>query len=224
MEFKILLAMKGVNELYGFFMKEQENTDRFQVNKRLFEMAKKEIVFADDNKFLMNQDIEVMLNQIIDAEKMVIFSEKSAERPESCIYVGKEAVCIQLCGQNDDIVRLERVALSDLPEKIVESGFCVEQLLADDTLYREEKITCPEIAEIAWKSFGKEKNEILKQNGVNACLLIFSMTTKQKEQQVLLIGSGMEDYITVSNGSIDDVYIYSEKKVFHIINQCIGEE
>lgn len=221
-ELEILLAIKGTKELFGFQLGTQGKMEQGQLNQHLFEMTRKEIVYAEKNKILINPEIELLVKQIIDAEKMLVLSEKAEKYPEWCIYVGKEAVSIQLCGQYDDIVRLEKIILSDLPNWIVSAGFRMEQILKDSTLYQQEQIECQELEELAENSFKKEKNEVLVQNGICACLLMFSMITQKKEQQILLCSKGMEDYITVSNGVVDDIYAYSERKLLYVICECIG--
>ncbi len=222
-EFKILLAIKGVKELYGFFLGEQGKIKQSEMNRQLFEMAKKEIVVAKADQLVIHPELDAMLNHVMNARQMLVLAEKSAEHPEYCIYIDSDAVGIQIYGQENQMVRIERIALCDLPEWIVESGFRIEQILTEDALFREEEVICREISEIADNAFGKEKNEILKQEGIYACLQFFDALSRKKKQQILLLSNGLEDYIAI-NGKKETVYAYSGKKTLQVVGQCIGGE
>ncbi len=223
LEFKILLAMKGVKEIYGFFLGNQEEMEQSEMNRQLFEMAKKEIVAVKADQLLLHPELDVLLNHVMNARQMLVLAEKSARHPECCVYIDSEAVGIQIYGQENQMVRIERIALCDLPEWIVESGFKIEQMLTEDALFREEEVICREISEIADNAFCKEKNEILMQEGIYACLQFFDTLSRKKKQQILLLSNGLEDYIVV-NGKKEAVYAYSVKKTLQVVRQCIGGE
>ncbi len=84
-------------------------------------------------------------------------------------------------------------------------------------------MVCRKISEIADNAFGKEKNEIIKQEGVYACLQFFDTLSRKKKQQILLLSNGLEDYIAI-NGKKEAVYAYSGKKTLQVVGQCIGGE
>ncbi len=223
LEFKILLAMKGVKEIYGFFLGNQEEMEQSEMNRQLFEMAKREIVAVKTDQLLLPPELDALLNHIINAGEMLIMAEKSARHPECCIYIDDEAVSIQIYGQENQMVRLEQTALGSLPEWIVESGFKIEQMLTENTLFREEELVCRKISEIAGNAFYREKNEILGQEGIYACLQFFDTLSRKKKQQILLLSNGLEDYIAI-NGKKEAVYAYSVKKTLQVVRQCIGGE
>ena len=223
-EFKIILAIMGADELFGFQLEEKEIPEQIMLNKMLFEMAKKELIFANEEGLCVNQDIKLIISEIMNAEKMMVISNKTGDYPEKCIYITKEAVSIQICGHKNDFVRLERVTVYDLPQMIMESGFRVEQVLNDYILYQEKKIESYEISEIVRKLFEKSKNDVLTHEVINGCLIVYSAITQKKVLQVLLVNKGIEDYIVVSDINEDVIYHYSEKMIINIIRKCIGEE
>lgn len=132
-ELKILLALKGMKELYGFKFGDDKELDRVQIHQALFEMHKRELVYTDGEKLRLIPDIDEIVKNICKASRVLILSESEGRYPEQCVYIADKAVCVQIIGENKENIRLENIEKEYLPEWLTDAGGNLDQLIGDES-------------------------------------------------------------------------------------------
>lgn len=219
-ELKILLALKGMKELFGFTLSGEE-MNREQVNRALFEMHKKDLVASDGTRLKLIPEMDDILQQICNAGKILLFSEQEGKYPQQCIYLAESAVSLQIVGENRENVRLEKISKENLPEWLTLAGGQLEQLVGDESLY-----CAKPVEETRWQLLGKQLFEedmsaVFEHDPVKACFDLLSVVTKKRVERIFLVRDNVQDYIVTGNGLQSSVYEYSKKKLVQELTRCI---
>ena len=223
MELAILFSLKGMKELYGFDLNVSGTVDKGRVNQSLFELSRKSVIVCDNKIVKIQEDIDNLLNVIMSAKKIVFFADKMKEKPEQSFYIGEQIVNVCIFGQTGENVRVELISEEELPEKLVQKGFYLEQIIENDFGYfKDEIISDSELMDIVERGFRSDKNQVWDQSEIKACLIIMSIFTRKKEEQILLFSRNMEDYIAISDMCGHRIYEYSQQKLFQVIAECFG--
>lgn len=220
-ELEVLLSIKGVRELYGFRMDVNGAVDRKELHRVLFGMAKKNMLSLSDGQFRIDEGVEAVLEDMAGAGNVLILTG-GPEYPECCIYAGQNLVLVRLLGRNGKIYRMESMDRREAGLKLREYGWMVPGLLDKTPVCQEEGEQHQQMRKLAGMLYGQEKESISRREEVRRCLMQYSAFQGKKIRQLLIISGVLEDYITVSDGQQDEVYLYSDKKAEELLGQLLG--
>ena len=223
-EFKILLALKGMKEIFGFKLCGEDDIAQAQVNQAIFELNKKGIVFAENNKLILIPEMNELLDAISQADRILIMSDCEGRYPEQCVYIADRAVSLQIAGQNKELVRLERIDSEVLPEWLMEVGGKLEQIITDESFYEEQPAERPGLRHLATELFEKQRELVFEQKKVKVCFEVISLMTRKRMSMIFLYNDEIYDYIVVTNGIQSEVYPYSMKKLHQMLVRCMEGE
>lgn len=221
LELALLLSLKGMKELYGFRMKHIQKPDPALIYQTVFELKKDNLLSVrksqdhDEEQIAINPELDQLLDTIKTAERILLYFNRQSEHPDRCIYLGDNAMLISAYGVIGTMNLIESVPADILPDKVCECGFCIEELLNDESIYEENEIEYPELQEKADALFDKEFAMLDKTEwgSVTDCLKMVSIQSRKCIRQYLLINEGLNDYFTVTDEDGSHVYMYSRKKV-----------
>lgn len=220
-ELAVLLTMKGVRQLYGFRMDIRGDMGREEINKILFEMARKNILSASGERIQIDADLSEVVDDLTRAENIWILTG-TEEYPECCIYAGQNLIFVHLLGQRGQVYRMESVERKEACLKMREYGFFVPGVLEKTQTYFENEEEHLQIQELARKLYGREKENIMQPKEVRCCLQQYSVLQTKKVRQLLIINGGLEDYLVCSDEKQDLVYVYSDEKANELLEQMMG--
>ncbi len=220
-ELAVLLALQGVQQLYGFRMDMAGNMNKEELHKILFEMARKNLLSVTGRCIEMDTDLSAVLKDLVQAET-VLHLTGTEEYPECCVYIGVNLVFSQLLGQNGQICRLEPVNRQDAYLKMREYGFLAPGVLERTGIYAEEEKDCPQIQELAGKLYAQEKECVIQQKEIGCCLTQYSAMEGRKGRQLLIVSGVLEDYLTLSSDGQNLVYVYSDEKARELLEEMMG--
>ena len=229
LELALLLSLKGMKELYGFRMKHIQDPKPELIYQTIFELKKENLLYVqksqshEKEQFAINPELDQILDNIKNAEKILLYFNRQSEHPDRCIYLGDKAVLISAYGISGNMNRIESVSVSELPETIYEYGFCIEELLNDKSIYKEEGIPHPTMREKADALFDKDFDTLDEKEwgSITDCLKLISVKSRKCIKQYLLIKDGLNDYFSVTDKEGSHIYIYSRKKVMDTLNSDI---
>lgn len=229
LELALFLSLKGMKELYGFRMKHIQNPKPELIYQTIFELKKENLLSVpksqshEKKQITIDPELDQILDTIKDAEKILLYFNMQSERPDRCIYLGNEAVLISAYGISGNMNRIENVSVSMLPETICECGFCIEELLDDESIYEEDEIEYAALQEKADSLFDKEFGTLDKKEwrNVSDCLKLVSVKSRKCIRQYLLIKDGLNDYFSVTDREGSHIYTYSKRKVMEMLEKDI---
>ena len=221
LELALFLALKGMKELYGFRMKNIQNPKLELIYQSIFELKKENLLSVQKSQshkkeqFAIKPELDQILDTIKNAEKILMYFNRQSERPDRCIYLGDRAVLISAYGISGNMNRLESVSVSMLPDTICECGFCIEELLNDESIYKEEEIEHPALRKRVDALFDKEFGTLDdgEWGDITDCLKLISVKSRQCIRQYLLIKDGLNDYFSLTDKEGSHIFMYSRKKV-----------
>ncbi len=223
LELALLLSLKGMKNLIGFKMDCIERSELAAVYRTLFDLEKKEFIEVGDKKQLrICPELDMVLTDIKQADRMLLCINREPEYPDRCIYLGNRAVFVSAYGAAGNMNRIESVPKNAVAEKVCENGFRLEEILSDESLYGKARIEKPELEEKAGLLFGKDFTvlEEGKWGNITGCLKLVSLKNRQYKKQYLLIRDGLDDYFAVTDEKTS-IYPYSKRIIMEILNQDI---
>lgn len=226
-ELALLLSIKGVKTLYGFKMNNIQNPDPKLIYQTLFELEKKNIVsFQDKENITIYSGLNQILDNIKNAEKMLLYIDIRAEHPDQCIYLGDRAVFISTYGAMQNMNRIESISIDSLAEVIYERGFCLEEILSDQILFNEKEIMNPDLTEKADVLFGKEFGGLEEDEWkiMTDCLRIYSLKDNKCIKQYLLIKDKLNDYFSVTDEKGSSIFAYSKKTLIDTLRNNLSNK
>lgn len=218
-EVAVLLSVKGMKELYGIRMENIRNPDRSVVYRTLFELEKNGLISLEEGRIVVRPELELMLEDIRDAEVMLSYTSAASEYPDQCIYLGRQAVLVSSYGTAGKISRLEGIELGRLPERIYECGFCLEEMHGGLNPGTGSVDADTVLIGQAERLFGREYGTLRKEDwGIAAsCLRMFSIRDRRCVRQYLLLKDRLWDYISVTDEDVTSLYDYSKEKLIEIL-------
>lgn len=227
LDLAILFSLKGMKELYGIKMNRIQNPNRAMIYQTLFALEKDRIIFAGSCGIAIQPDLNSILEDIKNAEKMLLYISVPSAYPDQCIYLGRGAVLVSAYGTMGELYRIERISLESLPERIYECGFCLKELIDESPFLDDTEIGNPILEEQAERLFEQECSMLKEKEWgtVTACLRMISLQDRQCIRQYLLLNDKIQDYISVTDDYETRLYIYTEKRVLDILaNDLLQEE
>ena len=220
-ELAVLLSMKGMRQLFGFRMDVHGEMDQEALYRILFEMARQNMLSVCENRILIDECLSEILNDLVKAEYMWTLTA-GEEYPECCIYAGQKLVFVSLQGQDGQMYRAEAVDRKEAYLKMQEYGFFVPGVL-------DKNQTCPgkqeeylQMQKLSGKLYEQEKEDIIRREKVSCCLIQYSVIQKRKVRQLLIINGVLDDYLALSNGEQNQVYVYSDEKAEELFLELMG--
>lgn len=220
-EIAVLLSLKGVRQLLGFQMGGSTDMNREELCRILFGMAKQNILSVSGNQIQMEEDVDVLLKDMAEAES-VLFLTGGEEYPECCIYAGKNLIFVCPLGQNGKIYRLESVARQKAWQKMRECGWAVPGVLKKPQIDQKDEEEFHKIQELAKTLYSQKKETILQREEVKCCLMQYAVPKVRKTRQLLIVSDVLDDYLIWSDEEQNSVYLYSDEKSQELFGQLIG--
>ena len=223
LELALLLSIKGMKSLYGFKMDNIGQSGQAVIYQTLFDLEKKDLIKVEANKDIrIFSELDQILENIKSAKRMLIHIGRFSEYPDQCIYLGDRAVFVSPYGTTGDMNRLESVVGDRLIEKIFESGFCLEEIVSDEGLFRREQIENPELEEKASLLFAKDfaALEDSEWGNIASSLKLLSLKSGKCKKQYLLIKDTLNDYFVVTDEKTC-IYPYSKKIIIETLKNDI---
>lgn len=225
LELALLLSAKGMTELYGIKMDDVHMPDKNSVYQTLFELEKKKLITFHDHKIVICPEVDEMLDDIRNAQEMLLYRNKTTEYPDQCIYLGKKAVFISAYGREQGMNRIESIFMNSLPEKIQECGFRLEEMISDGSLFEESEIENADLAEQAKHLFDQGINQPENDGceNISNCLKVISLNSKKCIRQYLIINEMFNDYFVRTDEQTSCVFAYSGEKVLRVLKADLLE-
>ncbi len=219
LELALLLSIKGMKELYGIRMDNVQNPDQSLIYQALFELEKKRFICIDKGNVMIYPELDQMLDDIKNAERMLLYVNRCTEYPDQCIYLGINAVFISAYGTTGDMKRIESITLNLLPEKICEYGFHLEEMVGDQGLLKKAEIENLELKEQTEALFNREFNKLEEDEwgNITDSLKVLSLKNRKYVKQYLLIKDKIYDYFSITDEQLSHIYVYSRKKVIDVL-------
>ena len=199
LELAVLLSMKGMDELYGFRMKQVRHPKTEDVYETLFALSKRGLLTfreeegneSDRKRIIIEPDLDAMLEIITEAENVLIYSSERRDHPSRCIYLGKCAVFVS--GADGVINRVSACRMEALPEMICECGFWPDELAGGSDVAPGEPMGG------GCDGAGGILPDMIREDAVTDRLKWVSVEDKQCVRQYLLIRDGLYDYCAVTD-------------------------
>ncbi len=201
LELAVLLSMKGMDELYGFRMKQVRNPKTEDVYEALFALSKRGLLTfreeerngSDRKRITIEPDLDAMLEIITEAKHVLIYSSERGDHPSRCIYLGKRAVFVSTQGTDGIVNRVSACRIETLPEMICECGFQPDELAGGSDAVPGES------TDGGCDGAGNILPDMIREDAITDRLKWISVTDKQCVRQYLLIRDGLYEYCAVTD-------------------------
>lgn len=219
LELALLLSVKGMTKLYGIKMNGIHMIDKSSVYQTLFELEKKRLITLHDKKIVICPKLDDMLDNVKNANEMVLYRNRATEYPDQCIYLGEKAVFISSYGRAQGMNRIESVSIGSLPEKIQEYGFRAEEMISDRSLFEEREIKDAELEKRARYLFGSENSQPgdNRWEGIANYLNVITLNGMKCVRQYLILNEIINDYFIRTDEQTSRIFAYSEEKVLDVL-------
>ena len=199
-ELCILLALKGVQTLYGICLNSGTGMTQEELYYNLFIMQRKGIIRreADSNAFQIEEELDGCIERIRMAARFIVLADADELVPEKYFYVAREgAVMLEAAGQYDteqqkSAFHLEAVTEETMWGIIRESGF---QMKAAGGAIPSKVL---EAAKCCWQ---EDKDTILQHSTVGKLLQEYDVHAQCKKKQCIRFVCGLDTYLVCSDGS-----------------------
>lgn len=231
MELALLLSIKGLNTFYGFRMDSNKEPEQAAVYRTLFDLQKKELIAVGGHgKVRISPELDQLLQGMKEAERLLLFTDKFSEFPDQCIYLGDDgAVFVSAYGTTGKMNRLEMVSRETLAAKICEHGFCLKEILNDESLFAGKPVRDQKLEEMADLLFAKDFSALEEEKWGKAvrCLKLAILKRSKKNveyrKQYLLIKDRLNDYFVVTDEKTC-IYPYSGKLIVETLKKDLTGE
>ncbi len=133
-ELGLLLSAVGVTNFIGFKLPDASFENRGEVGKVLFKLSSEGILIPTDSSLEMNSEVRNLLTVIKDSKEMLLLSGKDESIPQRCIYMEQETgntTVVSPTGASNNMFKLAPVAIHNLADYLIESGFCMQDSFLD---------------------------------------------------------------------------------------------
>ncbi len=231
MELALLLSVKGMNVFYGFLMDTIKKPEQAAVYRALFDLEKKELISVDDNrKVTILPELDQLLEEMKAAKRLLLYTDRFSEFPDQCIYLGDGGgVFVSSYGTTGMVNRLEMVCREALADKICENGFCLKEMINDESLFTEKQIRVQELEEMAERFFlhdlipFEEADWGKAVRRLKLVCLKNGLKSGENQKQYLLIRDRLNDYFAVTDETTC-IYPYSGKLIMETLKKDLTGE
>lgn len=220
-EFAVLLAAKGVTEWYGFQIRGVRNLGRADINRTLFNLAKKDVITVSDRGIAISEGLDQIVEAVAGAERILVCSKRDDRFPEQCVYSGSRNVIVQYAGQGGRI-RLEAVQAGEIADRVIEVGFYQESIVKGGSSAENSEVKEPErLIKIARQLFGKGQEECMEEKEITAVMAGIRSLDRRTVSRLFLAADGFEDYIIFISDAEEKMFRYSESRLKELIQSMI---
>ncbi|MBQ6787678.1 MAG: hypothetical protein IJO85_08150 [Lachnospiraceae bacterium] len=207
MEFGVLLAVKGLQELYGMQLNGLDTITQTDIYQIVFNMLKKGFLETTESRIRVEEVLDHWIDRIKTAECFIVCADVDELIPESYFYIGNDnGVFIQPVGQQGNMLYLENITRGEMWDYIQSKGL---QNYESDMMGTE--ISLIELYEKARDYWIADKEYILQEPKVKQLLQEYDMHTKCKKKQIIKFIYGLDEYILYSDNQDDKVFIVQEE-------------
>lgn len=219
LELALLLSIKGMTKLYGLRMSRLDAVNEKSVYQTLFELEKGNLIQICNQQIVINPELDDVLNSIRNAKEMLLYRSKRKEHPDQCIYLGERAIFIYAYGLEPGMNHMESVCRELLPERLMESGFCVEKVIDDRALTEKSKIENEEVVKQAESLFEQDENQIVMEEWENIGGYLRTIRLDHMEciRQYLIINETIQDFLVRTDKEASHVFLYSDENVLDML-------
>lgn len=220
-ELLVLLALKKAKGIYGLFDDNAELSQK-DINEIVFHLFKNGILDRNGDEFIISDEVSDILDDIIGAKRLIVFSASDESMYEQCAYVGKRSVYLRFDGSDSKRVHIYPADLNELAESVVDSGWGIESILpSTDSVIADDMDSITEDLDIQTLS----KQEILSKASVHSLIEVVELKNNTVTSKVIVFCKGVDDYIICNNGNESKVYRYTEELIRKIIiSEAEGKE
>ena len=206
-EFGVLLAMKGLQELYGIQLNGIESITQTDIYQTVFNMLKKGILNTQEGQIQIEEALDNWIDMIKDAQSFIVFADADELIPESYFYVARGyAIFIQSMGQQGNLLYLEKITPDKMWNNIRSNG--LQDHKGEKTEYKEPPQGLYEEARDYWLV---DKEHILQKPKVKQLLQEYDIRTKCKKKQIIKFVCGLDEHILCSDSQEDKVLTVLEE-------------
>lgn len=207
MEFGVLLAVKGLSELYGICLSGIESITQTELYQTVFHMMKKGILSKADSQVQIEESLDSWIDTIIEAQSFIVFADADELIPESYFYVADDhVILIQPAGQQSSLLYLEKISRDEMWELMKSKG--LQTLSKEPVECKNPPIELYEEARDYWLA---DKEDILQKSRVKQLLQEYDIHTKCKKRQMIKFVCGLDEYMINSDDQEDKVWNVSEE-------------
>lgn len=201
-ELSILLAIKGLQELYGIRLNGIESITQEEIYQTVFTMLKKGILNKLQDRIQIEDSLDNLMDVIKNAQSFWVYADVDDSSPESYYYVaGKDAILIQSGGQQNNLLSIEKMTSEEIMEVMTRNW------LEQNAKEVMECKTPPEgLCEEARRYWLANKETILQKPKVKQLLQEYDVHTKCKKKQVIKFAMGLDEYIVYSDEQGDKIF------------------
>lgn len=202
-ELFVLLSIKGGKNVRGVFNQQNICFNRRIVNEVVFSLIKKGILIRDTELSVID-DVAELLDGIISAEKLIVFSTRDESKPEQCVYVGDKCIYMRM-DEKAERVSLTRYSIDEAVEVVCENGFEIKTIINSVEVVNDTPIKLD-----AGSFFQYEKMELFEKNpDVTALAIVIRTVSGDKEGQMVLYSEKLDDYVACESAEKSVAYKYS---------------
>lgn len=137
MEFMTLAASKGMQRVYGFVMKDQEQADDNEIYQTMYHMVQMGYMKAVDDGFVLLPEFNVMFQVIKDAGRVLWIRENAGNVSDRCCYLGGEhCVVTQLSSRDAKALKVSLIDTEHFEQYLCEEGSfldsCVTEVIIEE--------------------------------------------------------------------------------------------
>lgn len=193
-ELAVLFALQKIENLYGIQLECAESMTKEQLYRTVFNLLKKGFVAQQDKTgaCLVTEDMKHWLVTIGRAEHFWVYADRDELIPESYFYNwNNEVVWIQDGSINGSQLCIHEINKREMLELFTQWGVP----MLDETNCAVEEDFLQEIGVY----YGQSKEQLLQQSEIKAVVQEFNVKSHSKEQQILKLQRGLDQYIICSN-------------------------
>jgi len=209
LEFMTLAASKGMQRVYGFVMKDQEQADDNEVYQTMHHMVQMGYMKAVDDGFVLSPEFNVLFQVIKDAGRVLWIRENDGNGSDRCCYLG---------GDHCVVTQLSSRDAKALKSSLIDTEH-FEQYLYEEGSFLDSCVTEVIIEEPCIEKAVEEFEEPLE--GLKAVYELMDINNGQTIGSVWIQSLELEDRIMVKSDVIR-IWSYSKQKAIEEVMKLLG--
>lgn len=132
LEFMTLAASKGMQRIYGFVMKDQEQADDNEIYQTMYHMVQMGYMKAVDDGFVLSPEFNALFRVIKDAGRILWIRDNDGNASDRCCYLGGEhCVVTQLSSRDEKAIKVSLIDTEDFEQYLFEEGSFLDNCAAE---------------------------------------------------------------------------------------------
>lgn len=219
-EILVLLAIEGCERIVGLFDVKSNSIGTDEITKILFRLHQKRIVEQYDNKMRIRDEYKKIVDGLIQAETLLVFSAVDENYPEYSLYMGKE--CIEAyCRDDGKMMVFSSVDPIQVIHTISEKGFRINTHISREV---DKTVLDSSIVDAWGLNYRASKEEILELPGVAGVCILGNAKELNERVKVILISRELNDYVVLLTKREQKLFRYSPKILSEILSELVEEK